>query len=292
MFGRGRLKATAIVQYCEEVVPKHGINHAVVGGYPHDVIVDVQPEGAPPFRATTQHPFHMFAKPGQGDSVLVSYDPKAKDHDVHLETKGDARYDLEAREKDQEAANLARKQAILRGDTPPPPGSVGAEGFTYGASGTGYDAPGAGFIGAGMGAGGGSALGDAEQLLAQIEAQEAATSQAMATLAPIVAAEQQRMAAAPRGARLGMGMAPHAIMENGTVTGRGLLLDQIAPGGPAATAGLASGDVLISFNGQPLTMPSDVAMMLTPDVVGRPIAITINRGGTMYQTTVTPAPPG
>ena len=121
MFGRNRDKATATVQYCEPVTDKHGEMQTVLDGYTHEVILDVQPENAPAFRAVTKHGFHLFSKPNAGDVVLVTFDPKSKDRDVRIESKGDQRYDLQAQADQQSMENSARRDAILRGLVPPVP---------------------------------------------------------------------------------------------------------------------------------------------------------------------------
>ena len=67
----------------------------------------------PPFRVETKAKVPIFSKPEQGDTVTVSYDPKSRKAELHIE--GDPRYDpklLRAAKKQQEAA---RKEALLSG---------------------------------------------------------------------------------------------------------------------------------------------------------------------------------
>jgi hypothetical protein len=68
-------------------------------------ILEVRPPGAEAFRVETKAKVPIFSKPGQGDIVKVSYNPK--NHKTEIEIEGDPRYDpapVRAARKQQEAA--------------------------------------------------------------------------------------------------------------------------------------------------------------------------------------------
>lgn len=65
----------------------------------------------------------------------------------------------------------------------------------------------------------------------------------------------------------------------------------VSPGGPAAQAGLQAGDILVAVDGEELKPPGVTGDPVSPLVQkseGRPIAIQIERGGTIQQIQVTP----
>jgi hypothetical protein len=69
----------------------------------YDVIVDVRPEGAAPFRTELQETFLITGlKPKAGDAVPVIFDPSSQE--VMLDLGGDPRYDLDALKAEQQAA--------------------------------------------------------------------------------------------------------------------------------------------------------------------------------------------
>jgi S1-C subfamily serine protease len=119
---------------------------------------------------------------------------------------------------------------------------------------------------------------------------EVVLARTQAIMGAVVASEQRRLAAMPQQARLGMGMSPWAEVQNGITVAVGLKLDQIAPGGPAALGGLQDGDILTAFNGTPVIMPSDVRYLLTAQLVGHAVPVTVWRRGVEGQLTVVPAP--
>ena len=82
---RQRVKATVIAADLDSL---HGADMAK-----WDFVVDVRPEIGPVFRALTKADFFAGGKiPRAGDVVDVSFDINGSD-DVHLELKGDARFD-------------------------------------------------------------------------------------------------------------------------------------------------------------------------------------------------------
>jgi len=87
----------------------------------------------------------------------------------------------------------------------------------------------------------------------------------------------------PRRGYLGIAGQPVELAERqrgGTNRDRGLLVVGLTPGGPADAGGVLVGDVLIAFDGQPVSSPEDLLDLLTADRVGKTIVTTLLRGGT------------
>jgi S1-C subfamily serine protease len=68
---------------------------------------------------------------------------------------------------------------------------------------------------------------------------------------------------------------------------RGLLIVRVEPGSPAAQSGLLLGDVLISFDGQPLTDTDELQAMLAGERVGKALPVQVLRGGGLVTVQVT-----
>jgi S1-C subfamily serine protease len=66
-----------------------------------------------------------------------------------------------------------------------------------------------------------------------------------------------------------------------------LLVMAVTPGGPAGTAGILVGDLVVEFNGKPVTSPEDLLDALTGPAVGDRIAVRVRRGGAPRELTVT-----
>lgn len=64
---------------------------------------------------------------------------------------------------------------------------------------------------------------------------------------------------------------------------------QVVAGMPAAEAGLVPGDRIVAINGQPIYTFSDLKRFVDPNP-GRPLAMQIQRAGTVREVSVTPAP--
>ena len=75
-----------------------------------------------------------------------------------------------------------------------------------------------------------------------------------------------------------------AGMAGGQTTG--LLIVGVEPEGPAAQA-LMVGDIVVGFNGQPVADHDDLLFLLTGEVVGRPTAAQVLRGGQPQSVQIT-----
>jgi S1-C subfamily serine protease len=109
--------------------------------------------------------------------------------------------------------------------------------------------------------------------------------------APIVwrAASEVLKHGRPRRGYLGIAGQPVELTERqraGAGRDRGLLIVGITAGAPADAAGLLVGDVLVDFDGQPVSSPEDLLDLLTADRVGRSISARLLRGGTVHAADV------
>ena len=94
----------------------------------------------------------------------------------------------------------------------------------------------------------------------------------------------------PRG-YLGVGTQPIALSQAARdLTGgpeRGLLVVQVADGGPAAQAGVLQGDILVRIDGSPVSNADDLQGILGPNRVGSTVAASVVRGGELKELSVT-----
>lgn len=67
----------------------------------------------------------------------------------------------------------------------------------------------------------------------------------------------------------------------------GALIDDVSPGGAAASAGLRSGDVVTAFDGKPVTSMSDLVAQVRAQAAGASVTITYNRGDGAGEVEVT-----
>lgn len=67
-----------------------------------------------------------------------------------------------------------------------------------------------------------------------------------------------------------------------------LLVRSVEAGTPAKAAGLTIGDVLVKFSGSPLTDIGDLHGLLSADVIGKSVPLTVLRGERTSDLTVTP----
>jgi S1-C subfamily serine protease len=82
---------------------------------------------------------------------------------------------------------------------------------------------------------------------------------------------------------------PRAIARaSGTAAVSGVLVASIAKDGPAATAGLQEGDVIVQFDGEAVSGIDDLHRQLTDERIGRAVSITVLRRGRRHAVTITP----
>ena len=77
----------------------------------------------------------------------------------------------------------------------------------------------------------------------------------------------------------------NAATVNGTA--EGLLVTGIDPSGPAQAAGLATGDVITSINGQPAVSTDQLVELTLTKQPGDKVAVDYNRNGASHSTTIT-----
>jgi S1-C subfamily serine protease len=68
---------------------------------------------------------------------------------------------------------------------------------------------------------------------------------------------------------------------------RGLLVVQVAEGGPAATAGVLQGDILVRLDGTTVTNADDLQGLLGPNKVGSTVSASVVRAGELRELSVT-----
>jgi len=94
----------------------------------------------------------------------------------------------------------------------------------------------------------------------------------------------------PRG-YLGVGSQPVTLSPQAKeLTGgqeRGLLVVQVAEGGPAATAGFLQGDILVRLDGTAVTNADDLQGLLGPNRVGSSVSASVVRGGELRDLSLT-----
>jgi S1-C subfamily serine protease len=94
-----------------------------------------------------------------------------------------------------------------------------------------------------------------------------------------VAAKLETHGRIPRG-YLGLGLHPVTV-EGG---GSGIMVMSVDPKGPGAAASIYQGDVLVSWDGKPVSKLQPLLRSLGPDSVGKWLAIELRRGGQLQQT--------
>ncbi len=76
--------------------------------------------------------------------------------------------------------------------------------------------------------------------------------------------------------------------EAGIEQETGVMVFQVEQGAPARKAGLTMGDVIVAFNGKPVTDFYDLPRLLTEDVAGKKTQLTVIRGEKLQELTITP----
>jgi S1-C subfamily serine protease len=69
----------------------------------------------------------------------------------------------------------------------------------------------------------------------------------------------------------------------------GLRVVEIVPGGPAARAGLRTGDLLLTAGGQPVQKAQDLQRLMFDEAIGRPLSITVMRNGALVDVIAEPS---
>src|ERR1035437_2816124 len=69
----------------------------------------------------------------------------------------------------------------------------------------------------------------------------------------------------------------------------GLRVVEVVPGGPAARAGLRTGDLLLTAAGKPVTKAQDLQRLMFADAIGRRMAITVMRNGALVDVIAEPS---
>jgi S1-C subfamily serine protease len=68
----------------------------------------------------------------------------------------------------------------------------------------------------------------------------------------------------------------------------GMRVLSVDSGGPAAAGGLREGDLVVTFDGRPVTGLDDLHRRLTEERIGHPVSLTVLRYGRVHDLTVTP----
>ena len=85
---------------------------------------------------------------------------------------------------------------------------------------------------------------------------------------------------------------PEEIAEQaGLEQETGVMIFSVEAGSPARKAGLAMGDVLVKFNGKPVTDFYDLPRLLAEDVIDKETKLTIIRRETLLEATIIPTSP-
>jgi len=86
---------------------------------------------------------------------------------------------------------------------------------------------------------------------------------------------------------------PEEIVEQaGLEQETGVMIFSVEAGSPARNAGLTMGDVLVKFNGKPVTEFYDLPRLLSEDVIGKQTKLTIIRRESLIEITVIPTAHG
>ena len=82
---------------------------------------------------------------------------------------------------------------------------------------------------------------------------------------------------------------PQEIQEEAGIDQEtGVMVFQVEPGAPAKKAGLTMGDVIVGFNGKPVTDFYDLPRLLVEDVAGKQTKLTVIREDKLLELTITP----
>jgi S1-C subfamily serine protease len=82
---------------------------------------------------------------------------------------------------------------------------------------------------------------------------------------------------------LGLSLQPVTVEDGGT----GAIVINVDPKGPAVAAGIHQGDVLVSWDGKPITRFKTLLRALGPDSVDQKVTCELRRGGKTHQVVLT-----
>jgi S1-C subfamily serine protease len=82
---------------------------------------------------------------------------------------------------------------------------------------------------------------------------------------------------------LGLGLQPVKLDDGGT----GAMAISVDAKGPGAAAGIRQGDIIVTWNGEPIRGVHQLVRALGPDSVGASVSLTLRRGGEPIETTLT-----
>ena len=77
-------------------------------------------------------------------------------------------------------------------------------------------------------------------------------------------------------------------MASGVEQAQGVMIAQVETGGPADSAGLLMGDIIVSLDGLKAAAVDDLIRLLDEDRIGRGINLDVLRNGKARQFAVTP----
>jgi len=137
MFGRGKLTHDGVATVVSSSSERHSfvVKSQGLTKCNYDLVVDVQPDGAPPFRAETSQWFARMLSPRVGDQIRVRCNPET--NKVKLAIADDPRYNEGMHDAMRRNTLEAQRQADLAAPpgTPPagtttrrPPNSSGGQG--------------------------------------------------------------------------------------------------------------------------------------------------------------------
>jgi S1-C subfamily serine protease len=87
--------------------------------------------------------------------------------------------------------------------------------------------------------------------------------------------------------RVGRGYLGLGLSEVRTPEGRGLMVMSVDHNGPGAAAGILQGDVILGWDGEPVTSLHWLLRSLDHSAIGRTAALSLRRAGSTVETTLT-----
>jgi serine protease Do len=77
------------------------------------------------------------------------------------------------------------------------------------------------------------------------------------------------------------------ILRDPQTTGSGAVVSELTNGGPASTAGLRGGDLIVEFDGKPVQSPNQLANIIADTPVGRTVKLKFVRNGQAQTASIT-----